>query len=57
MDTDGEVRCANAPRTFLNEDHCFLSHEDSACSATTPPTFSVKLDKGMVQRMNLTSFH
>ena len=46
IDTGGGVYCANTPRNFLNEDYCFLSHDDSACSADLPPTFSVKLSDG-----------
>jgi hypothetical protein len=38
VETDGEVLCSNAPRTFLNEDHCVLSTEPTACSPETSPT-------------------
>ena len=44
INSDGTVYCSNAPRTFLNEDYCYLSHEDTACSANTPPTFSIQLN-------------
>jgi len=30
----GIVRCANAPRSFVNEDTCFLSTDTTACSNT-----------------------
>lgn len=42
--TNGATFCSNAPRTFLNEEHCFLSSETTACSAATIPTFAVKLE-------------
>ena len=35
IDRDFTVMCANAPRTFLNEDGCFLSDAPTACSATS----------------------
>ena len=33
IDTDEKTRCANVPRTFSNEDTCFLSTSSTACSA------------------------
>ena len=41
--TNGATFCSNVPRTFLNEEHCLLSSETTACSAATIPTFTVKL--------------
>lgn len=32
QDTNGQVRCSNARRTFINEDHCTLSTSATACS-------------------------
>ena len=42
--TNGATFCSNAPRTFLNEEHCLLSSETTACSAATIPTFAVRLE-------------
>ena len=49
IDTDGAVLCSNAPRTPFNEDDCFLSTNESACSAATQPTFSIILNDETLQ--------
>jgi hypothetical protein len=46
--TNGATFCSNAPRTLLNEEHCFLSSETTACSAATIPTFAVKLERAFL---------
>lgn len=33
-ETDGTLKCANVVRSFVNEDTCFLSTADTACSST-----------------------
>eukprot|EP00586_Coscinodiscus_wailesii_P011040 CAMPEP_0172493050 /NCGR_PEP_ID=MMETSP1066-20121228/24373_1 /TAXON_ID=671091 /ORGANISM="Coscinodiscus wailesii, Strain CCMP2513" /LENGTH=895 /DNA_ID=CAMNT_0013263005 /DNA_START=387 /DNA_END=3071 /DNA_ORIENTATION=+ len=32
-ETEGYTKCANAPRTFINEDHCTLSFSEYACES------------------------
>jgi hypothetical protein len=36
IDTGEKVKCSNVPRSFINEDTCFLSSSSKACSASQP---------------------
>lgn len=42
--TAGATKCANAPRTFLNEDSCVLSYSATACGSTTAPDLQIELN-------------
>ena len=42
--TGDETRCSNAPRTFLNEEECTLSHSPSACGSVGMPELWIHLD-------------
>lgn len=42
--TGGQTRCANAPRTFLNQDQCSLSFAPTACGSTGTPDLEIALD-------------
>ena len=39
-----KTKCANAPRTFLNEEHCFLSNSSMACGAALTPSVNIELN-------------
>ena len=49
--TGDRTVCANAPRTFLNEDKCFLSRDASACGSTTPQ-LSIDLTESNIQTLH-----
>ena len=34
--TGEKLKCSNVPRSFINEDTCFLSNESTACSTSEP---------------------
>ncbi len=38
------TKCANVPRTFLNEDSCVLSNSATACSSSTAPDLLIDLN-------------
>ena len=42
--TGGDTRCANAPRTFLNEDLCSLSYSSMACGSSGTPELEIELN-------------
>jgi len=55
IETDETVLCSNAPRTFLNEDHCVLSNEFSTCGVSPPPVTNLLLeDENIITLTNLT---
>lgn len=41
--TGQKTKCANAPRTFLNEESCALSFSTSACGAGSAPQLKIEL--------------
>mmetsp|Transcript_1433 Transcript_1433/g.2264 ORF Transcript_1433/g.2264 Transcript_1433/m.2264 type:complete len:3782 (+) Transcript_1433:192-11537(+) len=43
--TGGDTLCANAARTFLNEDKCILSTSSSACGAIPTPETLISLNE------------
>lgn len=47
--TNGQMECSNAPRSFLNEDHCRLSTDTTACSATVPVVTTIELNSNTLQ--------
>ena len=49
--TGDKTACANAPRTFLNEENCILSREASTCGSTTP---QLKID---LTESNIQTLH
>ena len=52
LDTDGAMKCSNAPRTFLNEDKCYLSYAENACSPESPAINTVSLDATFLRRID-----
>ena len=42
--TGDRTRCANAPRTFLNEEQCTLSDSSTACGSTGTPNLQIELN-------------
>jgi len=55
LSTGGMTKCFNAPRTFLNEETCFLSTEASACgSIPTPDTTFALNSTNIVALQSLT---
>eukprot|EP00986_Skeletonema_menzelii_P003357 scaffold1026_cov141-Skeletonema_menzelii.AAC.8 len=42
--TGDVTKCANVPRTFLNEDSCVLSTMATACSSSTAPDLQIELN-------------
>ena len=52
VDTDNIVRCMNTPRTFLNEEHCFLSYDDNSCSPDVPAQNSIRMDEEFLKQID-----
>ncbi len=50
--TGEETRCANVPRTFLNEEQCTLSDSDMACGSAGTPNLEIELNAA-----NIATFH
>lgn len=58
LDTDGTMRCSNVPRSFLNEDQCYLSYSESACSPESPAINTIALDKAFLEEIDdMTGSH
>lgn len=60
LETNGQMTCSNAPRSFINEDHCVLSTAETACSSEVPSVRTVKLDSRISrgsQSLLQTSMH
>jgi hypothetical protein len=56
--TDGTMKCSNAPRSFLNEDNCYLSFDENACSPESPAVNTVTLDPEFLAEIdNITGRH
>jgi len=53
VETDSEMICSNAPRSFINEDKCVLSTLPTACSSKVPPAWTVKLNQLNLGKMSL----
>ena len=47
-----KTKCANAPRTFLNEEHCFLSNSSMACGAALTPSVNIELNAANIITLN-----
>lgn len=43
-ETNGQMWCSSAPRSFINEDQCVLTTSPQACSDEVPPVMTVTLD-------------
>ena len=52
VETNGQVMCSNAPRSFINEDSCKLSTSLTACSSTVPPTTTIKLNASNLKKIS-----
>lgn len=52
LDTDGEMICSNAPRNFLNEDNCYLSYDESACSSQSPAVNTITLNSEFLKKID-----
>jgi hypothetical protein len=48
--TEDETRCSNVPRTFLNEEHCELSHY--ACGSAGTPNLLIPLNADNIMDMH-----
>ena len=51
VETNGQMMCSNAPRSFINEDSCKLSTSLTACSSTVPPTTTIKLNAATLNKI------
>ena len=47
--TGDQTMCANAARTFLNEEHCTLSESNMACGSAGTPNLSIELSPDNIQ--------
>ena len=45
------MKCINAPRTFLNEDQCFLSTDANTCGSTAKSSFDIPLNSKSLRQM------
>lgn len=52
VETEGQMCCANAPCTFINEDHYVLSYAKTACSADVPMSITIQLDSDTIQQID-----
>ena len=50
--TGQQTRCANVPRTFLNEQHCTLSTEVSACGTSGAPQIELELNEENIMTLH-----
>lgn len=50
-----ETRCSNAPRTFLNEDNCFLSDSSHACGSAGTPALTIDLNTDNIHELHRIS--
>ena len=46
--TGDKTKCANAPRTFLNEDQCSLSNSSTTCGSTGTPLVMIELNSSNI---------
>ena len=51
VETNGQMMCSNAPRSFINEDHCRLSTSVNACSSRVPPMTTIKLNAANLDKI------
>lgn len=47
-----KTKCANASRTFLNEERCSLSDSSMACSSAGTPSIQIELNAANILAMN-----
>ncbi|CAJ1939452.1 unnamed protein product [Cylindrotheca closterium] len=52
LETNCIANCANAPRTFLNEDHCVLSTAETACQASEVLEIEIELSEEFIKVSN-----
>jgi hypothetical protein len=57
VETNGQMMCSNAPRSFINEDRCVLSTSTSACSSKVPPTSTVQLNQPNLKTFTDSGVH
>ena len=50
--TGGQTLCSNAPRTFLNEEQCFLSSTLGTCNSPSFPEISIPLNDVNIQELH-----
>ena len=50
--TGHQTRCANTPRTFLNEHNCSLSTSVSACGASSAPQIELELSEEILMTLH-----
>jgi hypothetical protein len=50
--TGRQTRCANAPRTFLNEQDCKLSFSASACGSTGAPQLEILMNEENIETLS-----
>jgi hypothetical protein len=51
IETNGQMICSNAPRSYINEDFCRLSTSLTACSASVPPTSTITLNAAALNKI------
>lgn len=53
--TGDATRCANVPRTFLNEENCVISDSPTSCGSAGTPNLMIELnDENIIQLNNMT---
>ena len=53
MLTGQRAKCANVPRTFLNEEHCTLSTATSTCGAAGVPIINIELNETNIADLHI----
>ena len=54
VQTGGAVSCSNVPRSFVNEDTCFLSTDDSACIIKNDVELQISLTPSNINAIRTT---
>ena len=52
VETNGQMMCSNAPRSFINEDNCKLSTSLLACSSAVPATTTIRLNAANLKKIS-----
>ena len=52
VETNGQMTCSNAPRSFINEDNCKLSTSVTACSSAVPAKSTIRLNASNLKKIS-----
>jgi hypothetical protein len=52
VETNGQMLCSNAPRSFINEGNCKLSTAVTACSSAVPARTTIRLNASNLKKIS-----